>query len=87
MVLLEYDKLLVTAKAVLTGININIENYRQITELSEFLDQPEQDEIFTEQRRRLRSFPPQIEADLLYWQLGFQQIKDDLDIKKKLKTN
>jgi hypothetical protein len=78
MALLEYDKLLVTARAVLTGININTENYQHVTEPGEFLDRPDQDEIFTEQRRQLEYLPSQIKYELEYWQLNLAQARNDL---------
>jgi hypothetical protein len=77
MALLEFDKLLVTARAVLTGITINTENYRRVTEPGEFLDRSNQDEIFAEQRRQLEYLPSQIKYELEYWQLNLAQARNE----------
>jgi hypothetical protein len=51
-----------------------------VTGPGKLLIEPEQDEIFAEQRSRLARLPQQIEADLEFWQPKLEEAQHALEI-------
>ena len=80
ILLLEFSRQMAVVETILNTIKINVQNYQWITEENTFLTNPNTDEIFRPQNRRLKRLPVQIEADIGYWHPTLNEAKRTLEI-------